>query len=86
MLFTRCAASYCEDLLAKRRNTELVGPYFDIRELSRPQRQRRWERRQTKGLMSKTKQSLHLRFKSLYITYFGEPRPQRQILCISLWN
>ena len=53
-----------------------VEPYFDIRELSKPQRQRHRERRQTKGLMSKII-AVHVRYKSLYILLPFSTKQQR---------
>ena len=68
--------------------------------LSKPRRQRQRERRQTKGLISRTI-AVHVRYKPLYISlqfsakqqrempsfaYFGEPRSRRQIFWIFLWN
>ena len=56
----------------------LLGPYFDIRELSKPQRQRQWERRQTKSLMSKAI-AVHVRYKSLYISLPFSTKQQREM-------
>ena len=76
MLFTQCAASYCYDLLAKRRNTVL--PTLTLGSLSKPQRQRQWERRQTKGLMSKT-MAVYVRCKFLYISLPFSTTQQREM-------
>ena len=74
MLFARCAASYSYDLPAKRRNTVL--PTLTLGILRKPQRQ--WERRQTKGLMSKTI-AVHVRCKSLYILLPFSTKKQREM-------
>ena len=48
------------------------------RELSKPWRQRQQERRQTKGLMSKTI-VVHVRYKSLYISLPFSAKQQREM-------
>ena len=49
-----------------------------IGNLSKPQRQRQRERRQTKGLMSKTI-AVHVRYKSLYISLPFSAKQQREM-------
>ena len=49
-----------------------------LRSLSKPQRQRQWERRQTKGLMSKTI-AVQVRDNSLYISLPFSTKQQREM-------
>ena len=49
-----------------------------IGNLSKPRRQRRRERRQTKGLMSRTI-AVHVRYKSLYISLPSSAKQQREM-------
>ena len=61
-------------LIAKRRNTVL--PTLTLGSL--PQQQRQWERRQTKGLMSKTI-AVQVRDNSLYISLPFSTKQQREM-------
>ena len=47
--------------------------------LSKPRRQRQRERRQTKGLLSKTR-AVHVRYKFLYVSLPTSAKRQREIL------
>ena len=55
-----------------------VGELTLLMELSKPQRRRQREHRQTKGLMSK-KKAVHVRYKSLYISLPSSAKQQREI-------
>ena len=50
----------------------------DIGELKQPRRQRQQERRQTKGLMSRTI-AVHVRYRSLYISLPSSTKQQREM-------
>jgi len=78
----------------------IVG-HNSLGSFSKPQRRRRQERHQTKGLMSRT-MAVHVRFESWYISlpssakqqremtkfywYFREREPQWLIFGIFFWN
>ena len=63
------------------RTSERIG------NLSKPRRQRQRERRQTKGLMSRT-MAVHVRYESLYISLPFSAKQQREMtkFCVFLEN
>ena len=54
------------------------GVIMVLESLSKPRRRRQRERRQTKGLMSKT-MAVHVRYKSLYISLPSSAKQQREM-------